>query len=491
MPTMPSTWRRNRQTGGIAPPAYLGASPQAQQLYQRYASLPLDKLQQMAVMVPPSSPQGQMIRKAMTAKQLAPAATNAFPAPAPMPVPGGQGAAATPAAPPQARGGGIRRFDGGGSTGGAGGAAPAAASAPDAAFDDDPWTQGGGWTTARGSADAPQWTAGSRGRAGFPSLGSVADAQGGFPSADPNAPYAGAGDANGSTASGGGGYIRGAYGTLLPVTSFSAGNPGELGPSWSPGQALLTPSSAITAAPSGFGGTPANPPAVTPAPTGFMPYDQPPPPPPSPWSGSFYNGVPIGGGGQKRGGVVPRRAGGGPNPQAMAGVAAPGAMGELYHPGGFLQSPVAGRTDHLPLAVPADSHVIPADVVSGIGEGNSLNGAHLLDTMFHNGRWGAKAPKARAPSPALFPPPRAPQRAAGGPPANPDRTTSILAAGGEYVVRPEAVEHFGAIAKRREPQRHARKSAMQAGHDVIDDFIVKARKHIVRTMKRLPGPVKS
>lgn len=157
---------------------------------------------------------------------------------------------------------------------------------------------------------------------------------------------------------------------------------------------------------------------------------------------------------------------------------------EMYHPGGFINSAGAGRHDSLPLSVPADSHVIPADVVSGLGQGNSLHGAGMLDSMFHSGPWGTKAiqshsaikmPKAR--------PPRPPHFARGGEP-----TTSIDAAGGEYIVRPEAVAEKGRVAKAA--GYHRSKSDMDAGHDVIDKFIVSARRHIVKTMKRLPGPVK-
>ena len=173
------------------------------------------------------------------------------------------------------------------------------------------------------------------------------------------------------------------------------------------------------------------------------------------------------------------------------------SMNSSYHPGGFIDSAVAGRTDDLPMAVAADSHVIPADVVSGLGEGNSLNGAALLDRMFHSGPWGAGAIRSRVPATMPRPPRPMPAYATGGPPsprrnglgaAGRERTTEILAAGGEYVVRPEAVAEIGRRAKAHNPL--IRKSDMAAGHDAIDRFIVEARKHIVATTKKLPGPVK-
>ena len=103
--------------GGVTPPAYPGANPQVQQLYQRYASLPLVTLQQLAARTPQTSAQGQLIQHVLKAKQINPAASGAFASPAPV------ASAAAPAGPvtapgtapqPSARGGGIRHFDGGG-----------------------------------------------------------------------------------------------------------------------------------------------------------------------------------------------------------------------------------------------------------------------------------------------------------------------------------------------------------------------------------------
>lgn len=431
MMPMRSTRGRNRQAGGIAPPAYPGASPQVQQAYQQYASLPLAKLQQMAVMTPPGSAQGQMIRRAMTTKQMAPASTGAF-----------QNAAPAAAPPANARGGTTRRYDDGGTVasgsdpagdqGGSGGAAPAWR--PRAALQ--------AWLPANGNGAFPSMGGGFR---GFPAAATAA-----APSGSVSPSY------------GGMGYIRGANGAMLPVMSFSAGAPGEVGPSWSPGQALLSPQSPITTSPPGFGGAPPTPPLQTPAPTGFMPPDQTAPPPTAPPAGITY-------GAWAKGGSVP-------TPEEIAGR-------EIYHPGGFLNSPVAGRTDHLPLAVPADSHVIPADVVSGLGEGNSLNGAAQLDAMLHAGPWGRRALASPAPGTA----PRVPQAPPGSVPR--ERTTSILAAGGEYVVRPEAVAEIGRRMKARDPR--LRGSDLKAGHDALDAFILRARRYVVAKTKKLPGPVRS
>src|SRR6185312_5832853 len=97
--------------------------------------------------------------------------------------------------------------------------------------------------------------------------------------------------------------------------------------------------------------------------------------------------------------AVPRMAGGGLlSPASQVPFFARSAdraleSTEQYHPGGFISSAVAGRTDRLPLAVGTDSHVLPADVVSGLGQGNSMAGAHVLQAALGMGPYGTPLPK--------------------------------------------------------------------------------------------------
>ncbi|MGO8916222.1 MAG: hypothetical protein ACLQJR_09970 [Stellaceae bacterium] len=512
--------------GGVNPPANMDGNPQLQQLYQRYASLPMAQLQQLAVRTPQTSPQGQLIQRALKAKQMNPAASGAFPTPAP--AAGAQAptqVATGMVPPPNARGGVVRRYDGGG------GVASGFNNGDGFQWLESPTApqSGGGFPTTGSSGGFPPaptgWSGrGGAGRSGAPSGFPMPSRYGsqGFRSMNPATAPA----SSGAATSGGTSYQRApAYGAAMPMMSFSAGQPGEVGPTWSPGHALLSPSSAITTAPSGFGGTPAAAPLLTQAPSG-APVTQAPAAAPAP----APQLIPLTGiGAWARGGTIPpafaeakplrlrasrHLAMGGlgvaPTPEQMGMYASRRGMGELYHPGGFLNSPVAGRTDHLPLAVPAESHVIPADVVSGIGQGNSLNGASQLDQMFHSGPWGVNALTSKAPSLTPKAPRPATHLAAGGPPfanlparsrsdfasakarasgGTHERTTSILAAGGEYVVRPEAVAEMGRRAKRLRPQlRH--KSDLAAGHDAIDDFILRARKRTVAVTRKLPGPVR-
>ena len=49
---------------------------------------------------------------------------------------------------------------------------------------------------------------------------------------------------------------------------------------------------------------------------------------------------------------------------------------------GPIHSAVAGRTDHLPMNVASGSYVIPADIISAMGEGNSMAGFKIAKDIF-------------------------------------------------------------------------------------------------------------
>ena len=88
---------------------------------------------------------------------------------------------------------------------------------------------------------------------------------------------------------------------------------------------------------------------------------------------------------------------------------------DQFHGGGLFGGSAPGRADTLPRDVPVNSHVIPADVVSAIGQGNTLAGGNTLTGMFHSLPWGIQGGGSRGTS-ALHPPapprPMQPSRAA-------------------------------------------------------------------------------
>lgn len=156
--------------------------------------------------------------------------------------------------------------------------------------------------------------------------------------------------------------------------------------------------------------------------------------------------------------------------------------------GGFLHSSIAGRTDHIAASPAADSYVIPADVVSGLGEGNSLAGAHMISLAMGSGPWGSKLPPGHhGPGPPHALVPRVQEESRGGPAhrispsglrdGSNDRVPAMLA-GGEYVLTPEQVAVIGRGDVRR-------------GHRVLDHFVVSQRQKIIKQMQKLPGPVKA
>lgn len=152
---------------------------------------------------------------------------------------------------------------------------------------------------------------------------------------------------------------------------------------------------------------------------------------------------------------------------------------------GPIHSAVAGRTDHLPMHVPSGSYVIPADIVSALGEGNTVAGFKRIKRMFGGTPYGqGAAPYSQGSGPygrgaAPYDAPAAPYgaempgRAAGGEvPAVP-----IVAAGGEYVLSPQEVRNVG-------------KGDLDLGHQVLDEFVKRFRRETIRTLQKLPPPKK-
>ena len=164
--------------------------------------------------------------------------------------------------------------------------------------------------------------------------------------------------------------------------------------------------------------------------------------------------------------------------------AKPKAGGKRLHTGP-IHSAVAGRTDHLPMHVPSGSYVIPADIVSALGEGNTMAGFKRIKSMFGGTPYGqGSAPYSKGSAPydksaAPYDAPDAPYgmdlpgRAAGGEvPAVP-----IVAAGGEYVLSPEEVRKIG-------------RGDMDLGHAALDEFVKRFRRETIRTLQKLPPPKK-
>lgn len=132
------------------------------------------------------------------------------------------------------------------------------------------------------------------------------------------------------------------------------------------------------------------------------------------------------------------------------GYASGGAVHEPIH-AGPLNSTVAGRTDHHPISVMAGSYVLPADIISALGEGNTAAGMLVIDQMFPKETQQLKY-------------------ARGG-------KVPIAAAGGEFVLTPEQVAAVGG-------------GDIDVGHQILDDWVRKTRAQTIQTLQSLPGPAK-
>lgn len=138
---------------------------------------------------------------------------------------------------------------------------------------------------------------------------------------------------------------------------------------------------------------------------------------------------------------------------------------------GPIHSVVAGRTDHLPMHVPSGSYVIPADIISAMGEGNTMGGFKHMRRIFGGNPYGggkSAVPYGASGGPYNEP---LPGKAEGGQ----VDTVPIIAAGGEYVLSPEQVLIAG-------------DGDLDMGHKVLDEFVKRMRAETVKTLKKLPGP---
>ena len=142
---------------------------------------------------------------------------------------------------------------------------------------------------------------------------------------------------------------------------------------------------------------------------------------------------------------------------------------------GPIHSPVAGRTDHLPMHVPSGAYVIPADIIGAMGEGNTMAGFKVAKSMFSQPFYGGKTtggePYHEGATPYGQP---MPHKAAGGATTKP---VPIVAAGGEYVIHPRDVARMG-------------RGSLDDGHKILDEFVKQFRAKTVKTLERLPGPSK-
>jgi hypothetical protein len=145
---------------------------------------------------------------------------------------------------------------------------------------------------------------------------------------------------------------------------------------------------------------------------------------------------------------------------------------------GMLNSQVPGRSDQLPIGVPAGAYVLPADHVSHLGQNNSAAGAEVLNRMFRLGPYGSSLGPIKAgrlhsqnvnlkPSALKMPT----FHAAGGQAGNVD----IITAGGEFILPPHIVAQIG-------------HGDIKYGHRLLDHWVNETRKEHIATLRGLKPP---
>lgn len=169
-------------------------------------------------------------------------------------------------------------------------------------------------------------------------------------------------------------------------------------------------------------------------------------------------------------------------------------------PFGLIHSSGPGRTDTIPASPATSSYVIPADVVSGLGQGNTLAGAALIGDYFKTGPYGTALPRDHGGGMGIpHAPPvyrdmeTAPHLASGGDTGTKKNgVTPIIIAGGEFVLDPETIAHhpmLGNLPQGDEDPKHY-KAAIKRGHAILDKWVLKERAKMLKEVKALPGPKK-
>jgi hypothetical protein len=152
---------------------------------------------------------------------------------------------------------------------------------------------------------------------------------------------------------------------------------------------------------------------------------------------------------------------------------------------GFLHGTTPGRADSVLTTAPGGAYVLPADVVAGLGEGNSLAGARIADAIFSTGPHGI---------------PQARQREGRGPPRPPAEFREQAKDGGQIKLfkggpggkqgTPVALSH-GEYVISKEYCRWLGGGDEKAGHRLLDKWVVEQRKKTIKKTQKLPPPVKA
>jgi hypothetical protein len=142
--------------------------------------------------------------------------------------------------------------------------------------------------------------------------------------------------------------------------------------------------------------------------------------------------------------------------------------------GGLIDSSIPGRTDKIPMKVPPGSYVLPADIPSALGQGNTKAGSDVLKKMFTHSAYGLDPMKSKAQKFHFDSFPSIGRSHTEGGKTGDDHA-KIVAAGGEFVIHPDVVKEIG-------------NGDVNKGHKVLDRFVLHTRKQHIKTLRGLKGP---
>jgi hypothetical protein len=183
---------------------------------------------------------------------------------------------------------------------------------------------------------------------------------------------------------------------------------------------------------------------------------------------------------QAMGGMVQHRQGGGmlgmglseAEPWWTRAEARAGDAGPMT---GYLHGATAGRADNLKGTALSDSYILPAEEIAGLGEGNSLMGARVIQAMLGSGPYGTPMPRGSHGRGPPHPPPAQEPRAKGGEVGQ--EHTKVALSHGEFALTPEQVRDvFGG-------------GDIKRGHRVLDLWVQEMRRRHIKELQKLRPPV--
>ena len=172
-------------------------------------------------------------------------------------------------------------------------------------------------------------------------------------------------------------------------------------------------------------------------------------------------------------------------PMASGSPARPYAAGGGINPikstfTGPIISKVPGRTDNHFGHVPSGSYVIPADIVSAHGQGNTMAGMDSLHKLFRMGSNNSMNTRLPFGGNRLA---KGNKFSKGGGDSHIGKPVPVRLAGGELVLAPHHVHET--------MQRlNKKKMTLDEAHKHMDQWVINERKKLTKTLKALPGPAR-